>query len=55
MAGIGSECVPRKSRMALNSRRFRRKKLEGLEALVNLEELWVGKNKITKLEVCLLQ
>ncbi len=25
--------------------------IEGLEALVNLEELWLGKNKITKLEV----
>ncbi|KAM5538539.1 hypothetical protein V8D89_007872 [Ganoderma adspersum] len=28
----------------------RLRKLEGLEGLVNLEELWVGKNKITKLE-----
>jgi len=27
------------------------KKIEGLDALVNLEELWLGKNKITKLEV----
>lgn len=26
-------------------------KIEGLENLVNLEELWLGKNKITKLEV----
>lgn len=25
-------------------------KIEGLDALVNLEELWLGKNKITKLE-----
>lgn len=25
--------------------------IEGLDALVNLEELWLGKNKITKLEV----
>jgi protein phosphatase 1 regulatory subunit 7 len=25
--------------------------IENLEALVNLEELWLGKNKITKLEV----
>lgn len=28
-----------------------RKKIEGLDALLNLEELWLGKNKITKLEV----
>jgi protein phosphatase 1 regulatory subunit 7 len=27
------------------------KNIEGLDALVNLEELWLGKNKITKLEV----
>ena len=27
------------------------KVIENLEALVNLEELWLGKNKITKLEV----
>lgn len=27
-----------------------RQKIEGLDALVNLEELWLGKNKITKLE-----
>lgn len=27
-------------------------KIEGLDALVNLEELWLGKNKITRLEVC---
>ena len=26
-------------------------KIEGLDALVNLEELWLGKNKISKLEV----
>lgn len=26
-------------------------KIENLEALVNLEELWLGKNKISKLEV----
>jgi hypothetical protein len=26
-------------------------KIENLDALVNLEELWLGKNKITKLEV----
>lgn len=26
-------------------------KIENLEALVNLEELWLGKNKIAKLEV----
>jgi protein phosphatase 1 regulatory subunit 7 len=26
--------------------------IENLGALVNLEELWLGKNKITKLEVC---
>jgi protein phosphatase 1 regulatory subunit 7 len=25
--------------------------IEGLDALVNLEELWLGKNKLTKLEV----
>lgn len=25
--------------------------IEGLDALVNLEELWLGKNKITKFEV----
>lgn len=25
--------------------------IENLDALVNLEELWLGKNKITKLEV----
>ena len=28
-----------------------RKKIEGLDALINLEELWLGKNKITRLEV----
>lgn len=28
-----------------------RQKVENLENLVNLEELWLGKNKITKLEV----
>jgi hypothetical protein len=28
-------------------------KIEGLENLMNLEELWLGKNKITKLEVSL--
>jgi protein phosphatase 1 regulatory subunit 7 len=28
-------------------------KIEGLEGLVNLEELWLGKNKITQLEVCI--
>ncbi len=28
-----------------------RQKIEGLDALVNLEELWLGKNKITQLEV----
>lgn len=27
-------------------------RIEGLENLVNLEELWLGKNKIVKLEVC---
>jgi len=27
--------------------------MENLEALVNLEELWLGKNKITKIEVTL--
>ncbi len=27
------------------------KHIEGLDALVNLEELWLGKNKIAKLEV----
>jgi protein phosphatase 1 regulatory subunit 7 len=27
------------------------KKIENLDSLVNLEELWLGKNKITKLEV----
>ena len=27
------------------------KKIENLDALVNLEELWLGKNKIAKLEV----
>lgn len=27
-----------------------RQRIEGLDALVNLEELWLGKNKITKLE-----
>ena len=26
-------------------------KIENLDALVNLEELWLGKNKITALEV----
>jgi hypothetical protein len=26
-------------------------KIEKLDGLVNLEELWLGKNKITKLEV----
>lgn len=26
-------------------------KIENLESLANLEELWLGKNKITKLEV----
>ena len=26
--------------------------IEGLENLVDLEELWLGKNKITRLEVC---
>ena len=26
-------------------------KIEGLDQLVNLEELWLGKNKISKLEV----
>lgn len=26
-------------------------KIEGLDALVNLEELWLGKNKIGRLEV----
>lgn len=26
-------------------------RIEGLDALVNLEELWLGKNKIPKLEV----
>jgi protein phosphatase 1 regulatory subunit 7 len=26
-------------------------KIQGLDALVNLEELWLGKNKIAKLEV----
>lgn len=32
-----------------------RQSIEGLETLVNLEELWLGKNKITRLEVrCLL-
>lgn len=30
----------------------RLRSLENLGGLVNLEELWVGKNKITKLEVC---
>ncbi len=29
-------------------------KIEGLDALVYLEELWLGKNKITKFEVHLL-
>lgn len=28
-----------------------RQKIEGLDALANLEELWLGKNKITQLEV----
>ena len=28
--------------------------IEGLETLVNLEELWLGKNKITRLEVSCL-
>ena len=28
-----------------------RKRIENLESLVNLEELWLGKNKIVKLEV----
>lgn len=27
------------------------KSIENLEALVNLEELWLGKNKVAKLEV----
>jgi hypothetical protein len=27
------------------------KQIENLDALVNLEELWLGKNKIAKLEV----
>ena len=27
------------------------KKIENLDALVNLEELWLGKNKLAKLEV----
>lgn len=31
-----------------------RQKIENLEQLVNLEELWLGKNKITKLEVRIL-
>jgi protein phosphatase 1 regulatory subunit 7 len=26
--------------------------IENLDALINLEELWLGKNKIIKLEVC---
>lgn len=26
-------------------------RIENLDTLVNLEELWLGKNKITKLEV----
>lgn len=26
--------------------------IEGLDDLVNLEELWLGKNKISKFEVC---
>lgn len=26
-------------------------RIEGLDALVNLEELWLGKNKLAKLEV----
>ena len=30
---------------------IRCQKIEGLDALVNLEELWLGKNKIAKLEV----
>lgn len=28
--------------------------IENLDTLVNLEELWLGKNKITKLEVRLM-
>ena len=32
---------------------FLSKKIENLDTLVNLEELWLGKNKIMKLEVCL--
>ena len=27
-------------------------RIEGLDTLVNLEELWLGKNKLSKLEVC---
>ena len=30
------------------------KQIENLDALVNLEELWLGKNKISKLEVGIL-
>ena len=30
---------------------FVAQKIENLEALVNLEELWLGKNKIAKIEV----
>jgi protein phosphatase 1 regulatory subunit 7 len=34
-----------------NSEACQTKKIENLDALVNLEELWLGKNKIARLEV----
>ena len=37
---------------ACNGLKHFSKKIENLDTLVNLEELWLGKNKIMKLEVC---
>jgi protein phosphatase 1 regulatory subunit 7 len=33
------------------SKTYETKQIENLDALVNLEELWLGKNKLAKLEV----
>ena len=51
---IGYEYVFASDIFPANKQQAVFQKIENLDALVNLEELWLGKNKITKLEACLL-
>lgn len=51
LGATGFACVPSACLSTYGPDRLNLQKIENLDALVNLEELWLGKNKIAKLEV----